>query len=208
MATKKTLAGDKLGTFWNGSTGNTPQPFYITATDTIKGSKVIALTTVQIFGTTNYVAVSREFVKEQLANTTNKTSLGNQLILEARYASVSLDTLALASELSTMGINAWSDPAARAANTVTDLGITGTATLKLGFPKYDHKAEIVGFDYDDAPVATKTPEQIAADAASDAASKRNKIYLIVGAVSIAVIVVLGFATDWKFSFKKGKKKDK
>lgn len=208
MATKKSIAGDQLGKLWTGSTTNTPQPLYITVTDAAKGSKVIAITTVQLFGTTNYFAVSREFVKEQLANTVAKSSAGNQLILDSRYAAVSLDTLALASELSTLQINAWSDATARSANNVTDLGIAANCTAKIGFPKYNHGAEIVGFDYDDAKkVEEKTPAQLAADAAADAKAKRNKMLLMGGAVLVAGALIWGFVTDWKFG-KKNKKKDK
>lgn len=204
MATKKTIAGDQLGKLWTGNTTNVPQPLFITVTDVAKGSKAIAVTTLTPFGNTVYVAVPREFVKAQRDNTTNKTSAGNQLILDTRYASVNLDTLASASELTALQIVAYTGVGST--TDATDLGVAATCTTKIGYSKYNHGAEIIGFDYDDAPKEpVKTPEQVAADAASDAKTKRNKIVLIVGAVVVAGIVIWGFATDWKFG-KKGKKK--
>ena len=206
MANKKTIAGDQLGKLWTGNTTNTPQPLFITVTDVAKGSKAIAITTMTPFGNTIYVAVSREFVKAQRDNTTNKTSAGNQLILDSRYASINLDTLASAAELTTLQIVPIVS-GTESTSTFTDLGVSATCTAKIGYSKYNHGAEIIGFDYDDSKmIDVKTPEQVAADAAADMKAKRNKMLLIGAAVVGALVLIYGFSTDWKFG-KKGKKKN-
>lgn len=209
MATKKSVAGDRLGYVYTGSSSSTKQPLILTATTaTISGAggvvKNIAIITVTPAGGLAYVAVSREFLQAQKDNKTGNTSAGKQLTFDDKYASVDINKFATTAELTALSIVPWTDTVAIA--TVTDFSVAGVATAKLGYDKYNHGTEITGFDYADTTEADAA--KTTAETEAEAAAKKKKMYYIILAVIIGLILIFGFSTDWKFSFKKAEDHEK
>jgi hypothetical protein len=202
MATKKSVAGDRLGYVYTGGS-LTKQPLILTATTATQSGaggvvKNIAIITVTPGGGLAYVAVSREFLQAQKDNKSGNTAGGKQLTLDDKYSSVDINKFATTAELTALGITAWTDTVV--ITTVTDFSVAGVATAKLGYDKYNHGTEITGFDYSDTTEADTA--QATADAEADSKAKRQKTYMIIIGVILALILIFGFATDWKFSFKK------